>query len=119
MPVVHDVAHPLVDDHLADDVGAQRSQDVGRVAQLPATEVDLVVGVHGHPGKDLEGCVDVAAAQQVVDALRAGGVGPLGVARPVGKEVAELGVRQDVAVPVACHLDGVLGLHVGGRGVIA
>ena len=32
--VLHDVAHALVDDHLADYVGAQRPQDVRRVAQL-------------------------------------------------------------------------------------
>ena len=30
----------------------------------------------------------------MVDALGAGGVGPLGVARPVGEEVAELGVTE-------------------------
>ena len=35
--VLHDVAHALVDDHLADYVGAQRPQDVRRVAQLPGS----------------------------------------------------------------------------------
>ena len=59
--VLHDVAHAFVDDHLADYVGAQRSQDVGSVAQLPRLEVNLVEWVHGDPGKDLEGPVDVAA----------------------------------------------------------
>ena len=47
--VLHDVAHALVDDHLADDVGAQRPQDVGRVAQLPRSEIDLIERVHGDP----------------------------------------------------------------------
>ena len=77
-----------------------------------------MIRAHADPGEDLEGPVDVAAPQQVVDALWAGGVGPLQVARPVGEEVAELGVRQDAAVPVACDLYGVLRLHVGGGGVI-
>ena len=90
--VLHDVAHALVDDHLADYVGAQRPQDVRRVAQLPGLEVNLVERVPGDPKEDLKGTVDVAAPQQVVDALGAGGIGPLGVAGAVGEEVAELGV---------------------------
>ena len=64
MPVVrlvlHDVAHALVDDHLADYVGAQRSQDVGRVAQLPRSEEHFLIRAHADPGEDLEGPVDVA-----------------------------------------------------------
>ena len=117
--ILHDVAHALVDDHLADDVRAQGAQDVHRVAQLPAPQEDLLVGAHGDPaGKDLQRAVHVAAPQQVVDALGAGGARGLGVARPVGEEVPQLGVRQDSAVPVGGHLDGVGGLDVGGRGVV-
>ena len=61
--VLHDVAHALVDDHLADDIGAQRPQDVGSVAQLPRSEVNLVEWVHGDPREDLEGSVDVAPSR--------------------------------------------------------
>ena len=39
--VLHDVAHALVDDHLADYVGAQRPR-MRRVAQLSRSEVNLV-----------------------------------------------------------------------------
>ena len=113
------LAHALVDDHLADYVGAQRPQDVGSVAQLPRSEVNLVEWVHGDSRQDLEGPVDVAAPQQVVDGLGAGGVGPLRISRPVGEEVAELGVRQDAAVPVRSDLNRVLRFHVGSRRVIA
>ena len=91
----------------------------GQRCPAPSTEINLVKRVHGDAGEDLEGSVDVAAPQQMVDALGAGGVGPLGVAGLIGEEVAELNVRQDVAVPVTCDLYGVLSLHVGGRGVIA
>ena len=61
--VLHDVAHALVDDHLADNAGAQRPQDVGGVAQLPGSEINLVERVHGDPEKGLKGSVYVAAAQ--------------------------------------------------------
>ena len=46
-------------------------------AQLPGSELNLVERVHGESRKDLKGTVDVAAPQQVVDALGAGGIGPL------------------------------------------
>ena len=107
-------------------------------AALPSSrsEVNLVEWVHGDPRKDLEGPVDVAAPQQVVDGLGAGGVGPLRIARPVGEEVAEpgarqerrfpseatpteLGVRRGAAVPVRGGLRRVLRFHVGSRRVIA
>ena len=57
-----------------------------------------------NPREDLEGSVEIAASQQVVDALGPRGVGSWRVAGPVGEEVQELGVRQDAAVPVACNL---------------
>ena len=70
MPVVrlvlHDVAHALVDDHLADYVGAQQPQKF--VPRCPAPWIGGVA------------------------ALGAGGIGVLGVSRAVGEEVAELGV---------------------------
>ena len=77
---------------------------MGSVAQLAASQVHLVVAVHANPREDLQASVDVAAAQQVVDALGPQGVRALGVAGAVGEEIQELGVRQDAAVPVACNL---------------
>ena len=65
---------------------------MGSVAQLPGSEINLVVAVHANPGEDLEGPVEVAASQQVINALGPRGVGVRGVAGPVGEEVQELRV---------------------------
>ena len=74
---------------------------MGGVAQLPGSEINL-----------LEGSVDVAAAQQMVDGLRAGGVGPL--EKAPHRRAPRL---TSAAVPVPCDFYGILRLHVGGPGV--
>ena len=74
---LHDVADATVADDLRDDVVAQGPESPPCRPRWPGccNGGELRVGHRLHEGEDLEGSVDEARTQEVVDALRPGGAG--------------------------------------------
>ena len=113
------MTHPLVDNHFAQNVRAQRALDVGSRGESTAAQVQLVVGRHGHEREDLQRAVEKGGAKQVVDAQWAAGGGARRVARGVGEELPELGILEYAAVAVVGDSYLVCLFDVGGTRVVA
>ena len=116
---LHDIPHAFVDNHFADDVLTQRPLDVGRRGQRAAAQHEFAIGVHRGKHEYLEGTLDEAGSQQVVDAQGAAGRGARRVAAAAREEASDLVVVEDAAVAVVSHGDLVCLIHVGGTRVVA
>ena len=113
------MTHPLVDNHFAQNVRAQRALDVGSRGKGTAAQVQLIVGRHGHEREDLQRAVEKGGAKQVVDAQWAAGGGARRVARGVGEELPELDILEYAAVAVVGDSYLVCLFDVGGTRVVA